>query len=226
MSDAENTLDARLSGEPPVEQATAPAVPAPSATGNDKITVLQHSLPGITMERDEEFPTARINLAIRNVSSLTIATAVFEAVFYGKAGEIVDTVKHSEVELTPETSRMIHITSSIPVYEFDKIQSYAVRLLRANSADMEKVQFQRYELSTTETGEEQVTGIVKNISQVKTDVAVAATFYDSKKETIATKILALRDMEPSKIRKFVLSFKPQDGDTVRSCSLVVGELVE
>jgi hypothetical protein len=176
------------------------------------------------MPREAEYPTARVDLAIRNVSDSTIATAVFEAIFYDKEGSVVDTVKHREVELRPETSRLIHITTSIPVYDYDQIASYDVRLVRTATADVEKVQLLRYEIATIETGEEKVWGVAKNISEAKTDAAVVATFYDPKKENIGTRVLVLRDMEPNTVRQFDLRFKPQEGDTVGSCSIIVGEL--
>lgn len=226
LLDQEISQVAAVSNEQAAEQTKENAkVPESTAIGNEKIAVLQHKLVGISMQRDDEFPTARIDLAVRNVSDATIGTAIFKALFYDAEGGIVDSVKHSEVEFQPETSRAIHIASSIPIYDHDRIQRYEVRLLRATNADVEKVQFRRYELNTLETGEEQVLGIVKNISSVTTSAAVIATFYDANKETIATKALALRDIEPNTVRRFDLRFKPQAGDTVRGASLAVGEMV-
>jgi hypothetical protein len=167
------------------------------------------------------YPTPTgVELAIRNVSDSTIATAVFEAVFYDQEGNILDTVKHREIDLKPDTSRAIHITSSIN--EIDKVKSYGVRIIRTTTADVEKVQLRRHEMRTTEAGEEEISGTVKNISEVKTDAALVATFYDPKKENIGTKVLVLRDIEPNTIRQFDFKFKPQEGDIVRSYSLNVG----
>ncbi len=200
-------------------------LPEPTATGNDRVAVLTHKLLGIGMGRDEEFPTARIELAIRNVSKSTIATVIFEARFYDQDGNTVDTVRHTEVELNPETSRLVRITSSIPVYDYDRIQSYEVRLVRTTTAETEKVQFRSYEMTTLETGEEQVTGIVKNVGEVKIDAAVVATFYDAQKETIGMRVLLVREIEPNTVKRFDLRFKPQEGDTVRNCSLAVAEVM-
>ena len=167
---------------------------------------------------------ASVELAIRNVSQATIATAVFEAVFYDKEGNIVDTVKHGEIELKPDTSRAIYI--AFPKHGYDKVKSYNVRIIRTTTADVEKVQFRRQEVRTTETGEEEVRGTVKNISEVKTDAAIVATFYDYKEEKIGTKVLILRDIEPHTVRKFEFKFKPQEGDRIRRCSSAIGEIVE
>lgn len=91
---------------------------------------------------------------------------------------------------------------------------------------MEKVQLRRHEITTTETGEEEISGIAKNISTVKTDAAVIATFYNANAENIGTKVLILRDIEPNSIRQYVLKFKPQEGDSVRTYNIEIGELAE
>ncbi len=223
MADEASTAQTAFAEEPGIQPRQD--IPAPSATGNDKIAILSHLLPGIGMERNDEFPTARIDLVIRNTSSSTIATAVFEALFYGRDGNVADTVRHSQFDLPPETSRLVHITSSIPVYDYDEIQSYAVRIVRMTTTDFEQVQFQRYELTSLETGEEQVSGIVKNISNVPTDAAVIASFYGPQKEIVGNKVLVLRDLEPQKIRKFEFCFKPEEPNTVRGVNLALGEVV-
>jgi len=224
-----NTKEAALSKQQAVEEAKElPKPPAPTATGNERIAILKHDISVEQVERDLEYgryPTpAFVELAIRNVSDSTIATAVFEAVFYDQEGNILDTAKHKEVDLKPDTSRAIHITSSISEYE--KVRSYDVRIIRTTTADVEKVQLRRTELRTTETGEEEIVGTVKNMSKVKTDAAVVATFYDFSQEDISTKVLILRDIEPDTVRKFEFKFKPQEGDVVRSCTINIGEVVE
>ena len=225
MSDIENTKEAPFTEEQAVEEAKEPPkIPAPTATGNEKIAILKHNIFEIDMERGADDPTARLELAIRNVSDSTIATAVFEALLYDQEFNIIDTVKHRETKLKPDTSRLIRIITSIPAYESDQIARYDVRLLRATTADVEKVQLLRYEVRTTETGEEEVWGVAKNISEVKTDAAAVVTFYDANMENIGTNVLILRDIEPNTIRQFDFRFKSQAGDTVRHCSVIVGEI--
>jgi hypothetical protein len=225
LSDMESTKEAPFTEEQAVEEAKEPPkMPAPTATGNEKIAILKHKIFEADMERGAEYPTARLELAIRNVSDSTIATAVFEAIFYDQEGNIIDEVKHREIELKPDTSRLIRITTSIPASESDQIARYDVRLVRATTADVEKVQLRRYEIRTTETGEEEVWGVAKNISEVKTDAAVVVTFYDADKENIGTSVLVLRDIEPNTIRQFDFRFKPQEGDMVRHCSIIAGEI--
>jgi len=190
--------------------------PEPTATGNEKITILKHKLSEMTMDYRGGEGSSGVELAVRNVSDSTIASAAFEAVLYDIEGNILDTVKHREIDLKPNTSRAINITSSMP--ERDKVKSYNVKITRATTADVEKVQLRRHEIKTTEAGEE-VRGIVKNISEVKTDAALVATFYDPKKENIGTKVLILKDIEPDNIKQFHFLFKPQEGDMVRTYTL-------
>lgn len=225
----------------PPEQAAAPIgadaetkepnLPAPMATGNERITIPRHELSIVPVPaRMEEIEYARpptadgVELAIRNISGSTIATAVFEAIFYDEEGKILDIVKQREIDLKPDTSRAVRIPSSLS--EHDKIKSYHVRLVRATTAEVEKIQLRRHELTTTETGDEEIQGTVINLSQVKTDAAIVATFYDFNNENIGTKVVILRDIEPDAVRQYSFRFKPQEGDSVRTFSLSVGDLVE
>ena len=121
-------------------------------------------------------------LAIRNVSDSTIATLLFEAIFYDAEGNILDTVKHREINLRPKTSRAIYIQTLIALN--NRVKSYAVRITRMIMADVEKVQLRRYERRTIGTGEEEISGLVKNISEVRTDTAIIATFYGLAREKI------------------------------------------
>jgi hypothetical protein len=224
MSDVPATKEAALPEEQVVEQVKElPKMPEPVATGSERIAVLKHLFSGTDGEHGEG--SLRVDLAIRNVSDLTISTAVFEAVFYDIEGNVIDTVRHYEVELRPETSRLIHIASTIPIFECDVIKSYAVRLVWSTTADVERFQLRKYEMATLETGEEQVTGVVKNLGEVKSDAAVVATFYNAEKENISTKVLVLRDIEPNTVRQYELAIMPPQGAEVASCNITVGELV-
>ena len=196
--------------------------PEPTATGNERITILKHSL----VAAEENYPDEReasVDLAIRNVSEVTIASAIFEVVFYDIEGNILDTVEHREIDLKPNTSRGIVINCS--QQHNLALKSYSVKITRTTTTDVEKVQLRRHEIKTTGTGEE-VSGVVKNISSVKTDAALVATFYNPKKENIGVRVIVLRDIEPNNIRQFCFLFKPQAGDVVRTYTLNTGEMVE
>lgn len=238
MSNSEDTKEAPLSEKQPNEEAKeeplpdekpvtevkeAPKAPKPTATGNEKISILKHGIYIKAKERGE-VEKAGVELTIRNVSDSTIGTAVFEAVFYDIEGNTLDTVEHKTTELRPNTSRAIRINSTI--LEYGKIKSYDVRIVRTTTTDVEKVQLRRHERRKTETGEEEISGTVKNISGVKTDAALVANFYNPAKENIGTKVIILRDIEPNNIRQFALKYKPQEGDRVLKYDLTIGEIIE
>ena len=124
--------------------------------------------------------------------------------------------------MEPDTSRAIQITCSRHKYE--RVKSYDVRIVRTTTADVERVQFVRHEIGTTADREEEITGIVKNISEVKTDAAVVANFYDLEEENVGTRVVLVRDIEPKTVRKFDLRFRPQEGEVVRSYTLRIGEI--
>jgi hypothetical protein len=223
--------------ETPIQQASSqeqivegakepPKAPPPSVTGSARVVVLKHDLVEAfydPLDNANKFP-AGVEFAISNEADLTIATAAFEAVFYDNEGNVLETVKHKIIDLPANRSRAILISSS--QFEVGKVKSYDVRLKRATTADVEKVQLRKHDIWTTETGEEEIQGIVKNISAVKVGAAVVATFYDANGDSVGTKAAVLRDLEPDAIRRYELRFKPQEGDTVTSFSVAVGELAE
>jgi hypothetical protein len=209
--------------EPSTVQGDELKTPAPAAIGDGKVSILKHEL-SLT-DPTEEYPTpAGIELAIRNVSGRELATAAFEATFYDLEGQVISTVKHNEIELEPDTSRAIRITSTVPHYESHRVKSYAVTVARTTTTDEETVQLRRHELRTSEDGVEQVWGIAKNIGPVNTDAAVVWTFYNPKKQNIGTRVVILRDIEPNTIRQYEFTFKPPEGDRVRTYDVAVGQI--
>jgi hypothetical protein len=226
VSEVESAIQVALPTEDAAQQVIElPKIPEPTATGNDKIAILKHEF-SLT-DPVSELPTPPgVELAIRNVSERDIATATFEVTFYDQSGQIISTVKRNEVELKPETSRALRIDSSTPHYESERVKSYAVRLVRTTTTDVERVQARRHEIRTIETGEEQISGIVKNISEHKTDAAVVWAFFDPANENIGTRVVILRDIEPYTIRQYEFKFMPQEGESVRSYSITIGTVVD
>jgi hypothetical protein len=196
--------------------------PEPKAIGNEKIEILKHSL-NSGMSGDYRGVMAGADIAIRNVSDTAIASLVFEAIFYDIEGNVLEIVKRTEADLKPNTSRAVNIHYTKP--EPYQLRSYDVKITRMTTTDLEKVQLRRHEMKTTDAGEE-VVGIVKNISEVKTDTAIVATFFDSNKENIGTKIVILRDIEPDSIKQFRFIFKPIAGDRISSYALNIGNIIE
>ncbi|MFZ7104277.1 MAG: hypothetical protein ACOWWO_16700 [Peptococcaceae bacterium] len=196
--------------------------PVPTAIGNDKIKIINHSLQIIdsaTMQKDYRF---FIEMAIRNIFDKTIATALFEVVLYDSEGGIVDKFYHKEYELKPGRSRAINID----IYD-DKeiIKSYRVTLLKAVTSDAERIQLRRNEIRSVEGGEE-VRGIIKNISDVKTDAAIVATFEDAWAEKIGVKIIMINDINPGEFKQFHFVFTPPEGAIVKEYFLSIGEVTE
>ncbi|MFC1875121.1 hypothetical protein ACFLY3_03100 [Chloroflexota bacterium] len=192
--------------------------PEPKATGNDKIEIRKHIF------YNDDTSRAYAELVIKNVSNSTIATAVFEAAFYDIEGTIIDTVTREIFEYKPNTSRALNIISSID--EYNRVRGYNIKITRTTTTDVEKVQLRRHEAKTTDAGEEEINGIAKNISNIKTDAAVVANFFDQKNENIGSRVIILREIEPNTVRQFHFVFKPQEGDIVRTCTFHVGELEE
>jgi hypothetical protein len=197
--------------------------PEPVVTGNDRITILYHSYSEAVVEDKKEQHKARIELAIRNVSSLTIATIVFEAIFYDVEGNIVETVKHSETELKANCSRAIFINSSVK--RAGKFMTYKVRIIRMTTADVERVQLGWRRMTKTGNGDVEIIGKLTNISDAKADSAVIAAFYNAARENIGTKVFIFKGIEPG-VRQFNLVFEPREGDRVADFSLDLGDIQE
>jgi hypothetical protein len=196
--------------------------PEPIAIGNDKIKILKHEFEGIN---DRQLGCTKVlNVAIRNISELTIATIIFEAQFYDIEGNILEAVKHKEIDLRPKTSRAVFIQSSI--MQPGSIKGYNIKVTKTITTDLERVQLRRHEIRTTETGDEEVGGIIKNISEVKTNAALVATFKDSQGEKIGVKVLQIKDMYLGELRKFHFIFTPPEGVKVKTYSLDIGEMIE
>jgi hypothetical protein len=196
--------------------------PVPAATGNDRIAIMKHSFGQIDPEKGAT-NSASIDLAIRNISDKTVATAIFDGIFYDSEGNILDVVRHKEYELRPSTSRAISIISDKVLFE--TARSYNVVLLKTITTDFERVQLRRHEVKTSDRGEE-VRGILKNISDVKTDAALIATFQDSMDEKIGTRVILVKDIEPGACKQFSFVFTPPQGEKIKTYNLGVSEMIE
>jgi hypothetical protein len=190
---------------------------------NKDLTILKHELFKERIDHDCYTP-ARVEAAVRNNSGLTIATAVFEVTFYDINGELLDTVRHMESDLKKNTSRCVTIYGKNEQSKL--IKNYNINIVKVITAEQERVQFCSHEVKVDANGDEEFFIIVKNISNVKTDSAVVAAFYNSYKENIGTKVIILRDIEPGKMRRFSFNFKPQGGDKIRSYNFDIADITE
>lgn len=203
--------------------------PTPTAIGNNKIQIIKH-FSRLEREksrkrgddREKAIEAKGVDLAIRNISDSNIATVIFEVSFYDIEGNILEVVKHKEIDIQANASRAIVILATTD--EFNKIESYNVRIIRTTMADREKVQLRRHFIKTNELKEEELSGVLINISNEKADAAVVANFYNWKEENIGIKVLMYKDIEPRAIKKYLIKFKPQEGDIVSSYSVNIGEI--
>ena len=198
-----------------------PNYPEPTATGNEKIAIMKHSLSQLDMRKAGAGAKNLycVEIAVRNISESTIATAIFEVDFYDVYGNLVDTVRHKELDIKPNISRALFIASTADP-DTIRIKSYNCKLTKTITADIEKIRICRHVIRTVEDGEE-IEGIVKNISPIKTDAALVANFSDYKNENIGNKVIILKDIEPDCTKQFSFIFKPQEGDSVRTYSLYI-----
>lgn len=198
-------------------------LPKSIVIGNESIKFLKHSLHNRI--RNSRTQTPRIEIAIRNISNTMISNIVFEATFYDIEENIVDIVNHNEIELKPQTSRAFGIACSKDgVYQ---VKYYKIRISKMTMSSEEKVQLRQHKIRTTETAEEEVSGIVKNISNEKTDAVLVANFFDRDDEKIGAKCVILRDIEPDKYKRFHFIFRPAKDKIVMTYNLnIISDIEE
>jgi hypothetical protein len=196
--------------------------PVSTVMGNDSIQIMNH----IFLEGNNPFGSpikgAGVEIGIRNVSDKTIATAVFEAVFYDLEFNILDKVRHAESEIKANTSRAITIVSDkcmgLPA------RRYEVQIVKTVTSEYEKVKVLR-DWKRTIGCKEEISGIVKNISEVKADAALVVTFTDDAKEKIGVSVLNVKDIEPNSTKSF--KFYYMLPEKVHSNYIIdVGEVVD
>ena len=195
--------------------------PQSIVTGNDKIEIMNHSLHEPDSDRSAQ--VTAIDIAVRNISDKNIATAIFEANFYDSEGNILDTVRHRELELNAHKSRAIAIVTGKVRSVLAK--SYNVNLLKTITTDIEKVHLRAHKIRTNLDGGEEVEGFLRNISDVKADVALVAEFTDSKDVVLGTRILLIKDIESNSSQKFHFIFYPPQGEKVNTYTINIGEIV-
>ncbi|NLL90153.1 MAG: hypothetical protein GX226_03510 [Dehalococcoidales bacterium] len=194
-------------------------VPESVACGNEMVTVTKHNL--------KYFDNAileGVECGIQNVSDKDIATLIMECTFFDGEGNILKVIKHKETNLLSGNSRGIMIPPPADAPAF-LISSYNIRVLRAITTDVEKVQIIKDEIRTLGDAKE-VTLSCKNISAEKTDAAVIVKFLNDAAEVIGIKVIPVKDLEPGSTRQFNVSFQPLPGDYVKNHEVSAGDLVE
>ena len=206
-----------LSSDMLIETRDFQMVQTSSVVGNESIHILKHRLEYRNGVSGVRVPV--VEIAMRNISEITVSNVVFEAVFYDSNDEIIDIVKHNEIEFKPQTSRAFGIPC--PTGAGNRVKGYQIRISRMAKSSEEKVQLRQHKISTGETGEEEISGIVKNISTVMTNAVLVASFLDKDGEKIGAKAIFMKNIEPDSYRRFHFVFRPAQGDQVMTYTLSV-----
>jgi hypothetical protein len=194
----------------------------PGAYGNDKIEITNHTFWEGNAPFASPFKGGAVEIAVKNISGETIAAATFEAVFYDLEGNVIDTVQQEEYELKPDTSRAVYIVSDNP--DVNIARCYRVTILDTIMVDEEKVQVISHTMKPLPSGEEEVSGIVKNISDVLMSAEMTITFFNVNKEQIGIQNLVVTNMEPDSTKGFVCVFKPEEGTSVSSYTIDINDI--
>ena len=196
--------------------------PKPSVTDNDKVKILTHSLVEGDPYNEEGFKPS-IDISIKNVSKEVFATVTIQALFYDGEGNLLDTVRHKELEIQPDNKRSLSIS---PVnHNADMFRTYSVSIYRTVTPEFEKVQLRSHKMKPVD-GAVEVSGVVKNVSDVKADAAVVTLFKDVKDEKIATRVIYIRDIEPGASKQFSFKFVAPPDEVVNSYVMSVGNIAE
>ncbi len=187
--------------------------------GDDKLNILSHKLSEFDIGLGEPGISDCVKLVIRNVSDKTIATSIFNVVFYDKDGNEIDNFEHKETYIKSGNSRTIIIPPREALQKV--IKSYNIKVIRTITSDIEKVQVFSHGIRTNQAGEEEIIGAVKNLNDTKTDAILVATFSDFDNKIIGTKAIIMRDINPDGMKKFFFKFLPQRGDKIMTYNLKV-----
>ena len=196
--------------------------PEPMVSGNEMVKILKHMFIDAHLDGKETMP-ATVEVSLQNVSDKTIATLLFNSMFYDIEGNIVEAVKHSEFDIKPNNSRAILVKSSVE--ESGIIKSYNVTLNHVLTTDIEKVQIRAKDIVTNKNGEAEISGTAKNISDVELDSSLMAVIYDADENVIGSKSVLFKDMKPGSVHSFKVYFKPQEGTTIKRIVLFIGDIV-
>jgi hypothetical protein len=128
---------------------------------------------------------------------------MFDVVFYDYYNNIVDIVRERVYEIKSNTNRAFKVTSNKIMNEMNEYaRSYKITLIRATTTDIEKVILKKEVLTRLESGDMSIRGVVKNVSDFKTDAVVAVSFIDSYGLEVGCRVMQVRDIEPGATREF------------------------
>lgn len=199
-------------------------IPVPTAIGNNEIQILEHSLQKVEEFSSGQRPETSINVAIKNISEKTVSTAIFEIIMLDGSGIILDKIVHKELYIKSQNGRRFNVVTKSDIW--NKVKSYKIRVIKTITADIEKVQICSQRIRTNDNGEEEFGGLIRNISDVKTDTAVVATFKDRLDDVIGIIVLPVKNIEPGKVKKFDFIYTNPSRGHINSFRLDVGDILE
>lgn len=203
--------------------------PKSIATGNDMVEIIKHNLligadpyDSASVSGLIELSIGAVSLSIRNITDKVLSTIIFNVELYDINNNLIDTIRHNEYELKPLTSRSIMVSSH--KYKGNHATSYKLHIIKTLTTETEKIQLRKHDRITLDGGGERITGLLKNISENKTDTAVIVTFLDSNNEKINTKVLPIKDIDAYSMRRFSFDFYPTCGEIVKGTTVEVGSI--
>jgi hypothetical protein len=198
--------------------------PVPAATGNDKIEITNHIFLAGNNPFGSPIKGGGVELSVRNNTDETIASTVYNALFFDLEGNVIDTVRYRDLELKPHCSRAIVIESDKLIGE--PARCYNVSILKTIMTDIEKVQIRTHEIQRKPSGKAIISGFIKNVSEVKSDAVIVATFTDYQNEKLGTRAVQIKDVEPGVTRKFSFTFDNPSGERIKSYTIDIGDMIE
>jgi hypothetical protein len=192
--------------------------PDTEAVGNNKVAILNHRVIDKTSTGKNS-----LELKIQNTCDKTLATTVLEVNFFDGEGNMLDTVRHKELDMKPDSSRLVFVSPANN--DADMFRIYKVTVRKAVTTDYEKVQLHSHDMKPID-GAVEISGVVKNISDVKTDAAVVTLFKDVKDEKIATRVIYIRNIEPGAAKQFRFKYIAPPDESVNSYIMSVGNIAE
>ncbi|MFZ7104276.1 MAG: hypothetical protein ACOWWO_16695, partial [Peptococcaceae bacterium] len=139
---------------------------------------------------------------------------------------VIRSVLHKEYDIKPNCSRFFVITIECDKTKDDYARSYNIAVVKTVTADVEKVQIRKNEITNLNNGGHEISGILKNISPSKTDAVLVATFYDYFGENIGIRVLPFKELTPGSLQRFKLSYYPPEDIKIGSYILDIAETMD
>ncbi|HAS04758.1 MAG TPA: hypothetical protein DCR71_03220 [Dehalococcoidia bacterium] len=192
--------------------------PEPVANGNKQVEIVSHK---VLPKSGEGSPGKGVYLEIKNITSAAIGKLTLQTLMFDAKEYVIDTVEKTVTDFQCDKTRILRIVTSaenadVKSYEV-KITNIAVTPVAVATGDERKI---------LPNGDVNVSGMIKNVSGIKTDASIAVTFLDTKKEEPGTVVLPVKDIEPGSVKNFSLLFRPPTGEKVKTYTIDIGETAE